>query len=106
MTYKPLVYEVFLLVMVAFTLLFVAWKNKGIKELLWFFGGILTVTISKAYVFFGSEALIPLFYLTTAVGYFMIAFSVVKLANYLRSVKVLELRPFTIPLQRLTTETL
>jgi len=33
---KILVYEAILLMMVTGTLLFVAWKNKGIKELLWF----------------------------------------------------------------------
>jgi len=97
---KILVYEAILLVMVAGTLLFVAWKNKGIKELLWFFIGILAVTLSRVYIFFGSESMVPIFYVTTAVGYFMIAVSVIKLASYLRSVRVLEHTAFYDPLTK------
>lgn len=97
---KILIYEAFLLLIVMAALLFVAWKNKGIKELLWFFGGLLAVTLSRVYIFWGSEALVPFFYITTAVGYFMIAISVIKLASYLRSVKVLEHTAFYDPLTK------
>jgi len=44
--------------------------------------------------------MVPIFYVTTAVGYFMIAVSVIKLASYLRSVRVLEHTAFYDPLTK------
>ena len=87
---KILVYESILLMTVTGTLIFLTLKNKGIKELIWFLVGILALTLSRIYALFGSEAVAPLFYLITAVGYFMITVSAIKLAGYLRSAKILE----------------
>ena len=100
MTFEILAYELFLLSIVSLTLLFVALKNKGVKELIYLFGGLLLVTISRTYVFIGKQSFAPVFYVLTASGYFLIALAIVKLANYLRSVKVLEQTAFYDPLTK------
>ncbi len=100
MIFEILSYELILLVAVSLILLIVIFKSRGVYELFLFFLGLLLVSLSRAYIFFQSEALVPVFYVTTAVGYFLIAYSVVKLAGYLRSVKVLEQTAFYDPLTK------
>ncbi|MDQ7037942.1 MAG: GGDEF domain-containing protein [Aquificota bacterium] len=100
MIFEILSYELILLIAVSLVLLTVIFKSKGVHELFIFFLGLLLVSLSRAYIFFQSEALMPVFYVTTAVGYFLIAYSVVKLADYLRSVKVLEHTAFYDPLTK------
>jgi diguanylate cyclase (GGDEF)-like protein len=100
MIFKILSYELILLVAVSLILLVVIFKSKGVYDLLIFFLGLLMVSLSRAYIFLRSEVLMPVFYVTTAVGYFLIAYSVIRLANYLKSVKVLEQTAFYDPLTK------
>ncbi len=100
MTFKIIYYELILLVSVSIILLIVILKSKGVYDLLIFFLGLLIVSLSRVYIFLRSEVLVPVFYITTAVGYFLIAYSVIRLANYLKSVKVLEQTAFYDPLTK------
>jgi diguanylate cyclase (GGDEF)-like protein len=97
---ETLVYELVLLSMVTLTLLIVAFKNKGVTELIIFFAGVMAVTISRIYIFFSSETVTILFYVATGIGYLLIAYSVIKLGQYLRSVKMLEHTAFYDPLTK------
>lgn len=95
-----LTYELVLLAIVTGTLLVVAFKNKGVNELLYFFAGVMAVTLSRVYIFFTDKDLSILFYTSSAIGYFLIAYSMVKLSTYLKSVKVLEHTAFYDPLTK------
>lgn len=97
---ETLVYEFVLLSMVTVALLIVALKNKGVTELILFFAGVMFVTLSRIYIFFTNESVMAIFYIATGAGYLLIAYSVVKLGNYLRSVKVLEHTAFYDPLTK------
>ncbi len=95
-----IVYELVLLAILTGTLLVIAFKNKGVQELLYFFAGVMAVTLSRVYIFFADKDLSLLFYITSAMGYFLIAYSIIKLATYLKSVKVLEHTAFYDPLTK------
>ncbi len=100
MIFKVLSYELVLLGAVSLILLFVIIKSKGVHELLLFFVGLLLVSFSRVYIFFQTETLLPAFYVSTAFGYFLIAYAIIRLAGYLRSVKVLEQAAFYDPLTK------
>ena len=97
---ETLIYELVLLSMVTLTLLFVAFKNRGVTELIVFFAGVMLVTISRIYIFFTNQTITFFFYIATGVGYLLIAYSVVRLGHYLRSVRVLEHTAFYDPLTK------
>lgn len=97
---ETLIYELILLSMVTITLLVVAFKNKGVTELIVFFGGVLLVTLSRFYIFLTDTTVTFFFYMTTGIGYLLIAYSVIRLGHYLRSVRVLEHTAFYDPLTK------
>jgi len=97
---ETLIYELILLSMVTFTLLIVAFKNRGVTELIVFFAGVMLVTLSRIYIFFSNHTITFFFYIATGVGYLLIAYSVIRLGHYLRSVRVLEHTAFYDPLTK------
>lgn len=100
MTFDLLAYEFSLLLMVNLTLLFIVVMNRELREPKYLLGGFFLVAVSRALAFTGEAALIPLFYVTTASGYFLLVLSAIKLTNHLRSAKALEQTAFFDPLTK------
>ena len=95
---KAFFYDTILLSIVSIVVLILVLRNKDIKELLWFAVGVFVVAFSKIYFFLLGEHMEPAFYVTTAAGYFIISFSMVKLIGQFKLLKTIEEEAFHDPL--------